>query len=183
MRTGRIALILSSFVLVVVLATGCTKSTEDILRDKTVKNPESVEAYNNLGYYLSEIGKYEEAIEVYNKSLELRPNDFLATNNKGQILYQMQRYQDALDVFKKLVETEDGKRSDVYSNIAMCYHNMKHFPEAYENYKIALQMSDKNKPAQDGYSLLMSDLKNEGKTADDMERALAGESVEETPSE
>lgn len=183
MKTGHIALILSSFIVMMTFATGCTKSTEDILREKTVKNPQSVESFNNLAYYLSEIGKYEEAIEVYDKSLALRPDDFLAKNNKGQILYQMGRFNEALDIFNEIIKTEDGKRSDVYSNIAMCHHNMKNYPEAYKFYKIALEMSDKNKPAQDGFNLLLMDLKNEGKSAEDMEKLLSGEGDEPAPAE
>lgn len=184
MKTGYIALLLSSFALMMILATGCTKSTEDILRDKTVKSPQNVEAFNNLAYYLSEIGKYEEALEVYDKSLALRPDDFLARNNKGQILYQMGRYKEALEIFSELVKSKEGKRSDVYSNIAMCHHNMKNYPEAYKNYKIALEMSDKNKPAQDGFNLLLMDLKNEGKSAEDMEKLLSGgQAPEQAPSE
>jgi len=161
MNRKRLRLLLPILAVVIIAAAGCNKSRIDILKDKVKKSPDSVAAHNDLAYALSEIGKYEEALAEYNKSLELRPGDFLASMNKGKVLFDMQRFEESLEVFLPLVEA-NSDRSDLFSNIAMCYHNMKKYPEAMKYYRRSLELSKTNQPAKDGFNLLLQDLKAAG---------------------
>ena len=43
-------------------------------------------ALNNKGLALKNLGKYQEAIEWYDKALKIDPNDIYALNNKGLAL-------------------------------------------------------------------------------------------------
>ncbi len=40
-------------------------------------------AWNNKGIALKDLGKYEEAIQAYDKAIEIKPDYHLAWNNKG----------------------------------------------------------------------------------------------------
>ena len=44
-------------------------------------NPEGTGAYNNIGTALIHLGRYDEAIENFDKALEIEPNYQLAKNN------------------------------------------------------------------------------------------------------
>ncbi len=44
-------------------------------------DPESADAYNNLGWSLAKLGFYQEAIPAFEDALRLRPEFALAKNN------------------------------------------------------------------------------------------------------
>ena len=44
-------------------------------------NPEGTGAYNNIGTALIHLGRYDEAMENFDKALEIEPNYQLAKNN------------------------------------------------------------------------------------------------------
>lgn len=46
-------------------------------------NANNAAAYNNRGFAWRKLGKYEEAIKDYTKSLELSPNNLKTLNNRG----------------------------------------------------------------------------------------------------
>jgi tetratricopeptide (TPR) repeat protein len=50
------------------------------------------------------MGRYLEAIECYNKAIELRSRYAEAMNNKGTSLYHMGRYEEAIDCYTKAIE-------------------------------------------------------------------------------
>ena len=49
-------------------------------------DPNSVNAYYNMGFALAQGGKFEEAVPFYLKSLEIRPNYSYAHNNLANVL-------------------------------------------------------------------------------------------------
>lgn len=59
---------------------------------------------NNKGCILTKLGKYQEAIESYDKALEINPNDFDAWNNKGHALKDSGRYQEAITSYDKALK-------------------------------------------------------------------------------
>lgn len=74
-------------------------------------NPKDVEELNNIlkidptnvkvlnrGIALYELGKNQEALEVFDKVLEFDKKNALALNNKGAVLRKLGRYQDALNI-------------------------------------------------------------------------------------
>jgi tetratricopeptide (TPR) repeat protein len=140
---------------------GCQKSHVQVLQEQVKKNPNDVKAHTDLAYQLTEMKRYEEAIEHYDIAISLRPGDFMATNNKAHVYYEMGKYDKALEIFMGLLK-EDPKNSLLYSNVAMCFHNMKMYKEAYAAYKMALEINPKNAKASDGFKILEQDMKTEG---------------------
>ncbi|WP_040255740.1 tetratricopeptide repeat protein [Rickettsia hoogstraalii] len=57
----------------------CQASTVSALNNKA-------DNYYNEGVRLYKIGKYEQALEAYNKAIELNPNDSETYVNKGGVL-------------------------------------------------------------------------------------------------
>lgn len=162
MRKIGVPILISLLVLTGMTSLGCRKSALDVYKENAKKNPNSPKAYNDLAYYLStELKRYEEAIDAYDKSLELRPGDFMATNNKGQVLYEMGRYQEALDTFNSLLPKYDNN-TILHNNIAMCLHKLNKYKEAYLEYKKALDLKPNNPYAQKGVKILEEDMKKAG---------------------
>jgi tetratricopeptide (TPR) repeat protein len=51
------------------------------------KKENDIDALKNKGLALSKLGRYEEAIECYEKVLAIDGNDIFALNNKGSALF------------------------------------------------------------------------------------------------
>lgn len=162
LRLGKaIALIL----LMVPLWAGCSKSAADMYKAEIKKHPNSPKAHIDYAYYLETEGKkYEEAIKEYDAALKLRPGDYLAANNKAHLLFELGNYGEAVKIFLQLAK-KNPNRSDVYSNVAMCYHKMKRYDYAYQFYSRALELNPTNKPAVDGMNILKQDIEELQKTA------------------
>ncbi len=65
-------------------------------------------AWNNKGFILYEMGKYEEAIQAYDKAIEIDPNYLLVWNNKGIALEKLGRYDEAAECYNKAKELESN---------------------------------------------------------------------------
>ena len=50
--------------------------------------------------------KYDEALEHFNKTIKLSPNDKLAYFNKGIVLFLLKEYNAAIEFFNKTIELD-----------------------------------------------------------------------------
>ena len=60
----------------------------------------------NKGNTLGNLGRYEEALEAYEKATEIKTDDFGAWYNKGNTLVNLGRYEDALEAYEKVTEVK-----------------------------------------------------------------------------
>jgi len=65
-----------------------------------------VEAWNNKGYSLYEMGKYEEALECYDRAIEIDPTSLDAWLCRGYTLQEMKKYEDAISSYSKAIELD-----------------------------------------------------------------------------
>ena len=52
------------------------------------------------------LGKYDEAIQYYDKALQVDPNYTDALNNKGDALYDLDKYDEAIQIFDKALQID-----------------------------------------------------------------------------
>jgi len=89
--------VLTSFTIIGIIAFSCCLQQEEI---------HSKEYWDELGYNLSHTGKYKEAIEAYDKVLEVDPNNAKEWYNKGYCLSKLGRYDEALKAYDKALELD-----------------------------------------------------------------------------
>ena len=58
------------------------------------------------GNALKKLGRYAEAMEYYDKALEIDPKHALAWHNKGDALYALGRYEEAVDCYDRALEID-----------------------------------------------------------------------------
>ncbi len=75
-----------------------------LLRLTMLLDPVDAHAWNNKGYALNALGRYEEALRAYDEAIRLNPEYKEAYYNKGATLEQIGRYEEALQAYKKAVE-------------------------------------------------------------------------------
>ncbi|WP_410510101.1 tetratricopeptide repeat protein [Methanosarcina hadiensis] len=80
-------------------------------REKAWKN-------RDTGFYLSNEGKYEEAIECYNKALSIDAN-IDVWYEKGEALFHIGKYQEAIDCYDRSISIEPNAKAWYYKGVAL----------------------------------------------------------------
>jgi tetratricopeptide (TPR) repeat protein len=68
--------------------------------------PESALTWNKEGVVIGKLGKNKEALECFDKAIEIEPDYAKAWNNKGVVLDDLGRHEEALECFDKAIEIE-----------------------------------------------------------------------------
>jgi tetratricopeptide (TPR) repeat protein len=63
--------------------------------------PSYINASNNKGILLNDLGKYEQAIQYFNKAIEIGEGNGKAWNNKGISFYSLSKYEQAIKCYDK----------------------------------------------------------------------------------
>ena len=116
------------------------------------------DVYHNLGYALYGQAFYQEALEYYEKALEIREKvlgkehpDTAATYNNIAGVYQdqgnygeaLEYYRKALEIKEKVLGREHPYTAATYNNIALVYQDQGNYDEALEYCRKALEISEK----------------------------------------
>jgi tetratricopeptide (TPR) repeat protein len=84
---------------------GRTDVLEKDLRTIIAKEPENSQALNALGYTLADSTKrYDEALALITRALEISPKDFYILDSMGWVLYRLGRLDEAVSYLEKARE-------------------------------------------------------------------------------
>ena len=90
------------------------------------------------------LGKYENAIETFDKMIQINPNNAKIIYNKGYPLLQLKRYQEAIDCYDKAIEL-DSNLSNAYLAKGICLDGMDRFDESTDCYKKVIEIDPRLK--------------------------------------
>ena len=91
---------------------------------------------NARGLSLNNIGKYLEAIELYNKALSINPSLGIAYSNKGLSLYNMNRYYEAISCLSTSLNINKNNTS-AWCNLGLCFQAKCEYEHAIECYNLS----------------------------------------------
>ena len=69
-------------------------------------NREFAAVWFSKGDNFGQLGKYQEAVESYDKGLKIDPNDAARWYNRGHSLRKLEKYQEALESYDKAVKLD-----------------------------------------------------------------------------
>lgn len=118
-------------------------------------NPDYADIHNYTGAALSLLGRYEEAVKSFLKSIELNPKYIEAHVNLGLTYSLMGKIEEAnkefeiveeLEISKSKTDKEIGfsakaKISNLHKDIGLLYMEIKMFDEAIEEFRKALRLT------------------------------------------
>jgi tetratricopeptide (TPR) repeat protein len=90
-------------------------------------------AYNNLGVAYNSVGRYQDAIEAYKRTIRIRP-DHETYFNLGVAYGKLGRYQDEVEAYKQAIKIKPDYAL-AYINLGVAYNNLGRYQDAIETYK------------------------------------------------
>jgi len=97
----------------------------------------------NKGIALIELGKYQEALEVFDKALEIDPRNGCALGNKGVVLINFNRYREALVIFDEILKV-DSQNIKTLNNKRIALIRLDQYQEALEVCNRILEIDPEN---------------------------------------
>ena len=88
---------------------------------------------------LHNLERYDEALESFDRAIELDPNDGEAWVMKGIVFYKLERYKEALASFDQASEL-DANHQSVWALRGYVLHHLKHYEEALVSFERAIEL-------------------------------------------
>jgi tetratricopeptide (TPR) repeat protein len=99
--------------------------------------------WSNKGVALFNLGKTQEAIECYDKSLEINPLHIDAWTNKGTSLEKLGKYSEAIECYDKSLEI-NPRIAAVWDGKGIVLDDLKRFQEAIECFDNAIAINPRD---------------------------------------
>jgi len=109
-----------------------------LVTDKT-NRPGVERIYYNRGQTLFGLAHYQQAIEDYDKSLAISPENYYSYNGRGAAYIELKEYQLAMNDFNKVIEL-NPRFPPPYIGRGLIYERLNNHDAARENYKISCLM-------------------------------------------
>jgi tetratricopeptide (TPR) repeat protein len=97
-------------------------------------------AHNDLGYVLAAQGRTNEAIEHYQKALEIYPDYAEADNNLGTVFLNQGRLDEAAEYYHRALEANPSF-AEAHNNLGILLAKQGRITEAIEHYQKAIELN------------------------------------------
>lgn len=101
--------------------------------------PSQADLYNIAGAAHAGMEQWDQAIDAYDKAIEIRPDYAEVYSNRGVALRALKRLEDAVDSCDKAIALKPG-HADAYSNRGIVLKELNRLDEAAESYERAIQL-------------------------------------------
>ena len=115
---------------------GNLKEAEKCYRNLLNKNKNLPDVLCNLGIICAKTNRQEEAIKLFNDTIELDQKSFIAYNNLGLIYSKKENFDKAINNFS--IALKYNKHSQTYFNLAIIYEKKDKIKEAIKTYQASI---------------------------------------------
>jgi tetratricopeptide (TPR) repeat protein len=113
-------------------------SAESLYRSVLDEDQSNPVLYANLGTLCLATGRYQEAIELLEQALKLKPDYPLAYNSLGIAWQQQKDWQQALECYQKALALQENY-PDAWNNVGNLFHQWERYADAVRAFERALQ--------------------------------------------
>ncbi|OQB53031.1 MAG: TPR repeat-containing protein YrrB [Deltaproteobacteria bacterium ADurb.Bin151] len=128
-------------------------------------------AYNNRGTAYKDLGNYRQAIEDFNKAIEIKVNYADAYSNRGAAYKGLGNYGQAIEDYNKAIAIKPDEAM-AYSNRGNAYKGLGNYQQAIEDYNRAIEMKPDEAMAYGNRGVAYKGLGNYRQAIEDYNRAI-----------
>jgi tetratricopeptide (TPR) repeat protein len=162
---------LASVVLLALLAAPVHAAGDDLADEFSVSNESNPVEWYNKGDALSNLGRNDEALDCYEKAIDLDPNFVYAWSGKGWALSNLGRNDEALDCYEKAIDL-DPNFMYAWSGKGWALSNLDRNDEALDCYEKAIDLDPNFVNAWSGKGWALSNLDRNDEALDCYEKAI-----------
>jgi len=118
---------------------GDLNKAKELLLLYTKQNPNDAEAFNLLGLTLADLGNHQEAIEMYQRAIELKPDNGTYINNLAVSYKALGMFEASKRALQRAVEIDENC-AEALNNLANAYRDEGLYSEAIKLYEKALSL-------------------------------------------
>jgi len=124
---------------------------------KSKINRKDADTWMGKGNVLSDQGKYDQALQAYEKSIELDPKYAYPWNGKGNVLSDQGKYDQALQAYEKSIEL-DPKFAYPWNGKGAVFKDQKRYYDAIKCYDKAIELDPQFELAKNNRELALKKL-------------------------
>lgn len=147
------------------------KAAENLYEEILRKNPNYINAYNNLGILFNQLGEYKKSINCYEKIIQIQPNNAAAHNNLGFVLNQLDELEKAMKFFEKAIQIEPNY-ADAFYNLGNIHKQLRNYQKAINYYKKTIAINSNYVGAYNSLGTLLNQLGEYKKSMNCYEKAI-----------
>ncbi len=111
---------------------------ESIKKDET-----NLQNYLELGTYYKNLGKFDKAVDYFNKAADRVKDNYIPYYLLGLTYYGNKNYNKGIEMLKKSIEL-NPKHVNSYMNLGFCYKEQSEFLKAAEILELGLKINQRN---------------------------------------
>lgn len=160
------------------IASGKYATAERVLEKALEKAPNNIKVMKLLGWAYMYTEKFDDALLLYQKVLNIEPGDEMSRNNLGYICYKKKIFGEAIEHLSKVIKTGKDVSAVLYANyyLGLVYFERNMYKDAIHFFEKALEIGPNLYEAKYYMALSFSGKGNEEKA-----KKIWKEMVEENP--
>jgi Flp pilus assembly protein TadD len=115
------------------------QNDETLFRHTLAVTKNNYLAYNNLGTWLSKKGQIAEAMDCFNKSLQIKPDDSDVLYNLGNAFAKLGDWDEAINNYQRALQFKPNQ-PDILDNLGFAFAAKKQYADAVTNFEAALKL-------------------------------------------
>ena len=104
------------------------------------KDPNHINALNNLGIIFYSLKKFDDAIKVFQKAITVNFNFISAHNNLGLVYSELRNFQKAIASYEKAIKINPNY-FDAQYNVGLAYYKSKEYLKSINSYEKAIRIN------------------------------------------
>ena len=121
---------------------GNEAGAEDTYKQAVRDHPQYWAVYNWFGSFYFARARYAEAVPMFQKVIDLTPDNQRGYNNLGAIYVMQGHYQEALSPLRKASDLAPSR--DTFGNLGAAYFYLRQYPKAVDAFELAIKQDDKD---------------------------------------
>ncbi len=134
-------------------------------------NSQNATELSKQGNTLFDLQRYQEALAVYEKAVNIRPDYAQGWNGQGKTLSQLKKYQDALVAYDKAIQLKPDYL-EAWIGRGLVLDNLQRYQEAIASFNKALEFNNENSQIWNAKGDALGNLKQYDQAIESYEKAL-----------